>query len=523
MESRPPSRGSIASVAVLVFAAAVCLRISSCYESLWLDELHSAWTVWGDLSDVASRADQGHQSPFYFLGLWCWKQAFGGSELALRMSSVLAVAIGCVVLTVGVSRWGNSVIAGFASGMVLAIESNSIFFGTELRPYAFVILFASIAGVCFLRLVSANSRHDDPRTLITFVVAILLAVLSQPTAAGVLAWLPMSLVFVWAVRDRQQLLKFSLLDGLLATTTVATGLALWSMTLGESWQQRSNWASFAKATRVEQIWETWDWTWLVIAPLALLSIAAIVAQYPSSPHRSSPVRRSPIRDSWVPTLCLALAGVAATSLFWVVSRTDLVPVWHRRYFIAVLPLLAIVVGGSIGGMATTLRPSRIQAMLLSLAAAAIVVGLAHHQGTLRRLTHSHYPVALVSRGENWRDAIAWVRTNAGPDDVVYVESGLIEDAWIAPYLFHVTRQPEELTGYHRFPVSGPYEIGRPIFANRPQATLRKTSPQKEFQIIRRAVGPSKNPSGRQVIPFGNVSVVVVHRQPSPRVSIKNQD
>jgi len=131
---------SIAAGSIVVFAVAVALRLPSCYESLWVDELHSAWCVWDDLSDVAPRADIGHQSPFYFLGLWFWKQVFGGSELALRMSSVLAVAASCSVLTLGVARWSGSVIAGVTAGAILAIETNSIFFGTELRPFALVIL-----------------------------------------------------------------------------------------------------------------------------------------------------------------------------------------------------------------------------------------------------------------------------------------------------------------------------------------------------------------------------------------------
>ena len=62
-QGRSDRRVAIASIAVLAIATA--LRMPSCYESFWLDELHSAWTVWDGLSEVASRADRGHQSPFY--------------------------------------------------------------------------------------------------------------------------------------------------------------------------------------------------------------------------------------------------------------------------------------------------------------------------------------------------------------------------------------------------------------------------------------------------------------------------
>ena len=84
-----------------VFSVALFLRIPSCYESFWLDELHTAWVIWDAFDDVAPRALLGHQSPVYFVGVWFWKQLIGDSELALRLSSVLAVALGGVVLTVG--------------------------------------------------------------------------------------------------------------------------------------------------------------------------------------------------------------------------------------------------------------------------------------------------------------------------------------------------------------------------------------------------------------------------------------
>ena len=59
-----PSARSIVTASIVVFAVALLLRIPSCYESFWVDELHSAWCVWDNLADVPARAEIGHQSPF---------------------------------------------------------------------------------------------------------------------------------------------------------------------------------------------------------------------------------------------------------------------------------------------------------------------------------------------------------------------------------------------------------------------------------------------------------------------------
>ena len=119
---------------------AIAIRVPSCYESFWLDELHSAWCVWDSFGEVFPRADIGHQTPFYFAGLWVWKQLVGTSEVALRFSSVMAVAASCAVLVWGVSRWSKSVAAGTATGLVMALETNSLFFGTELTGLSDTVL-----------------------------------------------------------------------------------------------------------------------------------------------------------------------------------------------------------------------------------------------------------------------------------------------------------------------------------------------------------------------------------------------
>ena len=528
MQPQRPSVRWVIAAGIIVFAFAASLRMPSCYESFWLDELHSAWSVWGDLDDVARRADAGHQTPLYYFGLWFWKQFVGDSELALRMSSVIATSLACVVLTIGVTDWTKSLVAGVTSGLVLAIESNSIFFGTELRPYAYVILFASVVQVCFLLLWDVNSRFDKPILWSSLIVSILLAGLTQPTALGVLMLFPIALLGRWAIRDHRELTRWGMLDALLLLGAATTAFALWRTTLGESWQERTQWAAFGSATKLRQIADAWDWLWLWIAPLGVTGIAAFTS------GRSG--IRSLHRDHCLMVLTLATIAIAATSVYWLVSWLGWAPIWHRRYFVAVLPIFAAVCGGAVGAVDQALRlrqPERARrqaTMQATVVAGVLLLGLGLRQGTLPALPN--YPVALAVRGEGWREAIDWVNETAETGEPVFLDPGLIE----AEKLFSLDSRSSPTTGsklvdrpvgpemmeYLLFPVSGPYKVDRPVellntrlevlaasgnptfvhppASRAPRQWIIVRGQAKRFRTMSRGTGT--------VVPFGGVSVII---------------
>lgn len=505
MDRSPPSAIWLAIASVLVFSVAIVLRVPSCYESFWIDELHSAWAVWDSLSDVTPRAALGHQSPFYFVGLWFWKQAVGESELALRFSSVLALALSSVVLTVGIARWGRSVWAGMAAGMVLAAESNAIFFGTELRPYALVVLFGSVALVMFLHLLGQRTRHDNRAGWFTMNAAVLLAVLFQPTAIGLLL-LPAALMLVWLVRDPRKALRFNLSDGFILLGASAVAFALWKLTLNETWQQRFTWSAFASATSPRQILEIWDWSWLWALPLGIVTTAVIVAV--------STKRFPETRVSLSGSLVLATLAIVMTSTYWFVSWMGWFPVWHRRYFIAVLPIFAALGGASITTVQSAFGERRRLHIVVAVVTVLFVLALPYAQGTLQRLPH--YPVAYAVRGEDWRSAMEWVRSNSRPNDLIYLDAGLIENKTLLSrtVTIGVTRSltPAE-SDYLTYAGRGPYELGRkaiPIDAGGALLFTTGSASRRVFLILRQPASKVQGSLhyGSHVYGFGNVSVVV---------------
>lgn len=471
MNSDEPSRRAIGISAALVVMLAIFLRLPSSHESFWVDELHTAWAVSDSLSEAVDRAAQGHQTPVYFMAVWFWKQLVGEGELALRLSSILAVAAAGGVLVVALARTAGTLVAGVLGGLILAIESNSLFFGTELRPYAWVILLASLAVACFARLWPAESRHGDRSAWAALVILCVLAAVMQPTAAGVLAWLPLVLLVRWWWRSSSGAVRrWSRTDSVLAAVVVAASWVIWQTTLRQTWGQRQIWAAFAAADHFRQVLRVWPWTSLVGVPLALVAAGRIVAR--------SARRRDQARLLAGPAVVLFVSAIGVTMLYWLVARAEWLPVWHRRYFIAVLPLMAAGAGLSAGSLSGALPASAAGRSGAWAAAGCVIIALAWQQGTAVGLWR--LPGPLVRRGEDWRGAAAWIRSVRHRDDPVYVDAGLIESTlYLSPSAEAEPRLTAAQREYLSYPLRGPYRVQdpqhvEPIARNLPRETWTRT-------------------------------------------------
>jgi len=94
-------------VTALIGAIALSIRWTIAEgDSLWLDELHTAWAVDGHLPKVAGRAADGNQNPLFFWLTWIVAQLFGRGHLALRLISVVAGT--AVVGVAGCFAWRGS-------------------------------------------------------------------------------------------------------------------------------------------------------------------------------------------------------------------------------------------------------------------------------------------------------------------------------------------------------------------------------------------------------------------------------
>ena len=130
------------AVLCALIVVAVALRLPAMGESLWVDELHTAWTIAGGLRELPQRSAIGNHSPVYFLLPWLSVQVLGLHEFAVRLPSLLAgtalvPAIYCVA-----RRWSGSRTAAVVAATLAVIDPDFILFASEARPYACVQLAA---------------------------------------------------------------------------------------------------------------------------------------------------------------------------------------------------------------------------------------------------------------------------------------------------------------------------------------------------------------------------------------------
>ena len=400
-----------AAILVVVAAVALHVRLAGVDESYWVDELHTAWCAGGPWNDVGRRASAGNQSPLYFRAMWFWQQALGPSERAMRMSSVLATTASAVVLAGSLLIIRRPIAAG-ATGLLLAIDGNAVFFGTELRPYAAVMLVTSI----WLAICVANSSRIHPSVLrpslasrrlwwITVIAASTFGWF-QPTALALpVAWLGYQTVGRGGL-PRPALSGRSLAIGW--TLVAVSAGCLWTMVLRPVWAGRGQWASFATASS----WADWTgmWEWW---PMILMPAAAVLIKRLWSSNRD---RQD---DSWFWIMWLSCVGV--TMIFFVASHHFDIHLWHRRYLVNLIPVQCLVVGFAISRWERGTIASHLAAGGLAIATLGmLIVG----QGGVSRIMD---PPA-ITRGEDWRGAVSRIRLLDPPPREVWVDAGLIESS-----------------------------------------------------------------------------------------------
>lgn len=444
--------------AAVVFIIAIVARLPSCYESFWLDELHSAWSIWGSLEDVAPRAAAGNQTPTFFWGLWLWKACFGESEVMLRLPVVVASAAAAAVTTYGLYRVTSSLAGACAGGLTLALESNALFYGTELRPFALIIMLGTIA--CWIA--SKPIKPGRDRETSALAVLVIAAAFFQPTSLGVFIWLFILRYAAWRYsalkcevarfRDRQISRpetagpSWSWRTGLIALL-LSLFVLLSGHVLSDAWQHRSQWNQMGRATSLLQIWQAWPWGPLVLIPMLLVVVTKVV-----------PGKRvaagGTVGDGWL----VPLAALLAVCTFWIASAVGIAPVFHRRYFVACLPMLGWSCGHGIAIAIQELRRFAIPAawrIVISLTLAATpVVTLLATQGTLQRLLTGD--TRLARRGEGWREATNFLKNQQPQVASLSVSAGLIESSRLLS-----DRQATVATyaqWYLTYPLSGPYAL-----------------------------------------------------------------
>ncbi|HEY2412613.1 MAG TPA: glycosyltransferase family 39 protein, partial [Pirellulaceae bacterium] len=227
----------LAALGICLFAAA--LRIPPLRESLWLDELHTAWCALGPLDEVARRAAIGNQGPLFYWLEWLSIVIFGESELSFRLPSLVAGILLPLFLFLVARRW-KADIAGLVAAGITAVDPLSIFYSTEARPYALVQLLA----VVFMAVTAQVADRPSVKSRLAWVLlAVTLFHLHYTSALIVVA----AVIYLASINlIRQKRFTFPLASLVVDLPLVVLLCSLAIPNVRHILAHRSNWAAFVQ-------------------------------------------------------------------------------------------------------------------------------------------------------------------------------------------------------------------------------------------------------------------------------------
>ncbi len=388
------------------------LRIGGIGESLWLDELHTAWAVSGSLAEIPGRAAIGNYSPLYFFLVWAVTRVAGFSEIALRFLSLVPGILLVPLGYLAVVKWTRSRAAGLVTAWLLALDMTCVEFAQEARPYALIQCLALVHVLLFWQLLS---RPGGRQRVAWIVLGVLLFYLHYTALGLVLAQLAAYCV-LWSVprwRPAYRPVWLALDLGLLVLACLPA-----THHLLEIAARRDNWRQFVVQQRWPEVLSRYPF------PLALyVYLPLVLAGLAMGGRRLA--GRSPLAATpdWRLVIWLVCWYVVPVGGAWIATNTDLARLLFPRYVIvaSLVPLLAAGVICSTGAG----RWSRVG---LAALVGAVVVGAewnGHHRGPVRPfLARGH----CSTRGsEDWRGVVTFL--DSLPDhreDPVLLQPGLIE-------------------------------------------------------------------------------------------------
>ena len=146
-------------VGLLTMLALVLRLIGIELRPLWLDEGYSAWfssrswhVLWTEVPTYEPHP------PFYYSLLKLWREAFGGSSLALRSFSVLLSAATVPVVMAASSELerlspsGRPMLRAGVAALLVACSPMLVLIGEEARPYPLLVFAYALASLGLLRL-----------------------------------------------------------------------------------------------------------------------------------------------------------------------------------------------------------------------------------------------------------------------------------------------------------------------------------------------------------------------------------
>jgi len=394
------SRNSISRwplfAALALTLAAAGLRVWHARESLWLDELHTAWCAAGTLSEVAARAAIGNQSPLFFWLQWLVIGVTGPAELALRLPSLVAGSLLPLSIFLAGRRWSGAGV-GLLAATLITVDPLAIFYATEARPYALVQCLAVVHVALAAEIVATPTPRLRAMWVVLAAILFHLHYTSALLIAAELAYFLLACLLQYGMAAYQW--KALALDAALVAVLFLPAIGL----ISGIYARRANWAAFVPQDPLTKVFDWWPWAlagWYVAAGLAI----------------DTALGRAADRRLWHTGLLVLCWFSIPVLLAWVATKGEIARLFFPRYLVACAPA-AMLLAAAAADLAQW------RSCKLAVGGLVLVVAL-WSSGVVELLREGH---PMTSRGEDWRGCIEWLnRRLLDAPYPVLVASGYLE-------------------------------------------------------------------------------------------------
>ena len=427
-----------ASVLSSMIGIAVVTAISVAYTGmpLWIDELHTSWSIFGDWGSVADRASAGNQSPFYFYLLKAFVGIFGHSETTLRLFSVGCSCGAVLLLSWLCQRHKLPFWAAAITTLTFAAGHLQLLFAVEARSYSLLTLLV-LCLFCVQTL--RNNRIDQSfpwklEGLWLFIAA--LCVYTHYIAIPAVASLAISVLFIsepeFKMRRNLCIVRLCGL-GLIACTQFST--------LQNIYHHRSQWAIFIHAEKatVDSLLTTLP----VLSTILLPGFFCLVTQVRKTEHQAI------VRSALV--LAVLPLGMA-----WLTTRLDWLNWFSPRYLVASLPALSIFCGFSLHALWQQAKLPESVMILLTLL--HLIAFFSFDSDVISKTTNQQ----VTLKQERWDLVVQTLNSTATAPGTVLLTGGLVEDRRL-PLQADVPHTANMTTSeYCVFPLKGMYALSESL-------------------------------------------------------------
>ncbi len=378
-------------------ALAIVLRWRAVQESLWIDELHTAWVATGPWHELYRRAAIGNQTVVFFGIEWWLIRALGAQDWVLRLPSLIASLVAALAIFFLARQATQRTDWAFVCLLIAATDGHAVFFGTEARPYALVLLMAVLHVAALWRWSKANrSGYALAWWIITGVLMFHLHVANS----WYLAWeIAVVLVAAW----KRQCLVRTLWWVLLKVTVLLASALLCFRTVTLVWERWEQWTALRGPSTLIHVLASLHLGWYLLGVWLVVLAAVLVGER----HRAK-------QGLWPLSVWLWLVPTAGA---WGAMQLGLLPVVLPRYLVATAPAAWLAVAQVGAQLSCSLRH------WLNRVGLGVVLGL------VVWLNGPRWQMILQGqpwRNENWRNALAVVQEHFQTGDVILLRPGLLE-------------------------------------------------------------------------------------------------